>query len=212
MNHFKEILIIALSLLFLSSCKEKPIAPNEMKDAAGNIYKTVTIGNQVWMAENLRALYINMPNSIGEGSVNAIEAYCWFPDYNPATMANYGLLYTFEGAEDLLPRGGWRIPTLLDFTILLSELGINLENGSVAVVNELKINDYPGSNDDEIFTIDKYFSLLLDQPATSMALDYQTIRIHARDYPDDEIYRRELYLYNVTKNFASSVRFVKNIE
>jgi len=127
-------------------------------------------------------------------------------------MDDYGLLYPYSGANELLPKGGWRIPTLDDFDKLLNELGVNDENGSSAVVSLLNISYYPGSNDDEIYTIDKYFSLLLDEASLSVAYDYLTVRIYARDYPDDDIYKREIHLYNVTRHFASSVRFVKDIE
>jgi len=46
-----------ISLFFFTSCKDEPLPSDKMKDAAGNRYKTVTIGNQIWMAENLKALY-----------------------------------------------------------------------------------------------------------------------------------------------------------
>ena len=59
-NH-NVVFVVMLGLFYLSSCKEKPLAPDEMKDAAGNRYKTVVIGNQV-LAENLKALYTNTPN------------------------------------------------------------------------------------------------------------------------------------------------------
>ena len=214
MNSLKRNLSIAVvGLALLSSCKEKPLAPDEMKDAAGNRYKTVVIGNQLWMAENLHALYINVPNN-SSNLMNAIEADFWYPDDTPAKMPSYGLLYPFDGARALLPKDGWRIPTLNDIDRLLRELGVNYERGSDAVVRALNINFYPGSNDGEIFTIDKYFSLLLDAPPTSISYDYRTLRIHAIDFPDDDppIYWKTVYLYNATRGFASSVRFVKDIE
>jgi uncharacterized protein (TIGR02145 family) len=204
---FQTVLVV---FLLFSSCKKEP-GPDEMKDAAGNIYKTVTIGNQVWMAENLSALYINKPN--GSYSLDgAINADFWFPDDAPATISDYGLLYSFAAAKNLLPKNGWRIPTLQDFDRLLQELGTNYVNGGNAVVAALNIIVYPGSNDEEIFSIDKYFSFLLDEPALSVSFDYLTLRIHARDYPDDEIFRREIYWCNATRHFASSVRFVKDAD
>ena len=201
----------AVSLFFLFSCNEKPLAPDEMKDAAGNRYKTVTIGNQVWMAENLKALYTNTSNS-SSITTNAIEAYFWYPDDHPATMETCGLLYPFEGAKALLPKDGWRIPTLQDVDRLLQALGVSYDSGSNAVIQTLNILAYPGSNVEEFITIDKYFSLLLDEPSTAIAFDYLTVRMHARDYPDDDLYRRKLYLYNVSRDVASSVRFVRDVE
>ena len=200
---------IAFVVLFLLSSCEKKLEPDEMKDAAGNRYKTVTIGQQVWMAENLKALYTNVSNS--SGSTNAIVADFRYVDDFPETMPSYGLLYSFYGARDLLPKG-WRIPTLSDFDQLLRELGVSYESGGNAVAGMLNINVYPGSNADDMFSIDKYFSLLLDEPSTSISYDYLTLRIHARDYPDDELYQRKIYNYNAVRDFASSVRFVKDID
>ena len=198
-------------MLLFSSCKEKPLEPDEMKDAAGNRYRTVTIGKQVWMAENLNALYINKTNN-SNNLGDAIDADFWYPDDHPATMSDYGLLYSFTAAKALLPKGGWRIPAKHDFDILLNELGRNYDNGGSAVINALKIYDFPGSNADDMYTIDKYFSFLLDEPAQSVSFDYLTLRIHARDYLDDEIFQNKIYSYNVTRYFASSVRFVKDVE
>ena len=211
MNYLKRNFYTVLVGLFLfSSCKEKPLEPDEMKDAAGNRYKTVTIGNQVWMAENLNALYINKSNSSTLLS-DAIRADFWYPDDDPATMPDYGLLYSFGGAKELLPKG-WRIPTWQDFDILLNELGKNYDNGGNTVIHALKINEYPGSNADDMVSIDKYFSLLLDEASSSYLYEYQVVWLFSRDYPDDEIFRNKIYLYNVTRDFASSVRFVKDVE
>ena len=207
----KTLLVTSVILFSLSSCKDEPLESNEMKDAAGNRYKTVTIGNQVWMAENLTALYTNTSNNSYSLS-NAIDAFFWYPDDNPETMSTYGLLYPFDGAKELLPNGGWRIPTLQDVDRLLQALGVSYESGGNAVVQALNISVYPGSNADEFITIDKYFSLLLDEPPTSITYDYLTFRIHARDYPDDELYRSKIYAYNVAKYFAGSVRFVRDVD
>ena len=211
MNYLmKNLCVVLVGLFLFSSCKEDEPAKDEMKDAAGNIYKTVTIGNQVWMAENLNALYTNKSNS-SVFKDDAKAAVFWHSDDNPATMPTYRLLYSFDAAKALLPKG-WRIPTLYDFEKLLNELRSNYDNGGNAVTNALKIYDYPGSNAGDMVTIDKYFSLLLDEASTSYAYEYQVIWLFARDFPDDDIYRNSVYTYNVTRDFASSVRFVKDVE
>ena len=206
------IILFALSIpMFLfSSCKEDKPAPDEMKDAAGNLYKTVTIGNQVWMAENLNALYTNKSNN-SYFLDDAKGADFWFPDDNPTTMSTYGLLYSLSAAKELLPKG-WRIPTLYDFDKLLNELRSDHDNGANDVVRALRIYNYPGSNADDMYSIDKFFSLLLDEAALSVSFDYLTLRIHARDFPDDELYSKKIYFYNGTRYFASSVRFVKDLD
>ena len=211
----KKLLTVIFSLLFLSSCKEKPLLPNEMKDAAGNIYKTVVIGNQVWMAENLRAVFVNVPNGNDSFFETPVEADFWYPDFNPETMSSYGLLYTFDAAKTLLPKGGWRIPALHDIDILLNELGVNFNNGGIAMAAGLNINSFPGSNeDDNSKTIDKFFWLLLDELSTNSEFEYRSVRMQSRDFPDDNppLYRINIDIDNVSWNFASSVRFVKDVD
>ena len=123
-------------------------------------------------------------------------------------MPTYGLLYTFDGAKALLPEG-WRIPTLHDFEQLLDELGADYDGGAGAVRNLLKISAYSGTSISGS-TVDRYFSLLLDEQSTHVDYDYLTIRFFAQDLASDGYYQRNIYRYNVSRTVASSVRFVKD--
>ena len=87
-------------------------------DIDGNIYETVEIGNQIWMAENLRVRHyrngdpISYVNSTTQWNDIRSEAYCDC-DGNPIKSINYGHLYNLWAVFDArgLPPEGWHIPS-----------------------------------------------------------------------------------------------------
>jgi uncharacterized protein (TIGR02145 family) len=99
-------------------------------DIEGNVYYTVTIGTQIWMAENLKTTkYRNgdpIPNAI-EDSVwwnPYTKAYC---DYNNDTNNGkiYGHLYNWwvvNDSRNIAPTG-WHVPSKGEWTILINYLG-----------------------------------------------------------------------------------------
>ena len=58
----------------------------------GHVYKTVKIGNQTWMAENLNFAYTQPINGLDSGS--------WCYNNDPENCAKYGRLYTWAAAMD----------------------------------------------------------------------------------------------------------------
>ena len=113
--------------------------PN-ISDVDGNIYKTVYIGTQQWMAENLKVENFNDGTDIP----NITENYQWFTLYlgawayawayyeNDATKnAKYGKLYnwyavspTTNGNKNVCPTG-WHVPNDAEWTVLKDYLGGN---------------------------------------------------------------------------------------
>lgn len=146
------ITIIGILLILLSSCKkddEKPINqtndktsavfnPNlsyaTMTDQDGNIYKTITIGTQTWMAENLRTTHYRngkaIPNVTDYSTwINLSSgAYCNpFNTNNLDTIATYGRLYNWyvvSNSNNIVPIG-WHVPTDNEWSILIDYLGGN---------------------------------------------------------------------------------------
>jgi len=107
-NKFYTHMLSGLMLLFsltLSCKKDKPAPPLTVTDADGNVYQTVKIGNQIWMAENLRTTKFNdgslIPNVTDNvaWSNTATSAYCWYN--NDMVNANpYGALYNYYAASN----------------------------------------------------------------------------------------------------------------
>ncbi len=215
------IFIFALAVVLLSACKQDepvipvvtaPISFGEMTDMRdGEVYKTIIVGDQEWMAENLRyriplgpidgcytygeqsIVFSNLevdkadfvdsvyaaidrqeivdpeglpamqrPTVIISLNINIvkpmalIDALVVYPDVhavltrihenllapakeqqvkhnyikaeqeNGAYSKEYGMLYTFEAAQDVAPEG-WRLPTDEDWKILEENLGIPKE-------------------------------------------------------------------------------------
>lgn len=106
---------------------------NTIRDIDGNVYKTVKIGDQIWMRENLRASRYNDGTILPEVTLNAdwiadtLGAWCWF--YNdPSYEESFGKIYNFYAIsydENICPVG-WRVPTLDDWRRLEAFLDVDV--------------------------------------------------------------------------------------
>jgi len=91
----------------------------------GHIYKTVQIGTQTWMAENLAYL----PVSASPATVGAEQTgKAGLPFYYVYDLAKYGVLYNWYAALTVAP-AGWHLPTVDDWTTLSNSLGGDLVSG-----------------------------------------------------------------------------------
>jgi uncharacterized protein (TIGR02145 family) len=103
-------------------------------DIDANVYKTVTIGTQVWMAQNLRTTrYENgdtIPNVTDNTEWSNLDsgAYCWYNN-DDSYEQPYGKLYNWYAVNDsrgLCPTG-WHVPSGDDISsewkILIDYLG-----------------------------------------------------------------------------------------
>ena len=99
-----------------------------VQDIDGNVYKTVKIGNQWWMVENLKTTHeadgtaIPLVTDNNEwanlGDNDTDKAYCY---YNNSTdsLVKYGALYTYAAAKDACP-DGWHLPSDAEWTELVN--------------------------------------------------------------------------------------------
>lgn len=104
---------------------------NQVKQTGS--YKSVKIGTQTWMAENLNVSTFRNGDPIPEAKTNEEweqagenkqPAWCYY-DNDPKNGAKYGKLYNWYAVND--PRGmapvGWHIPTYVEWTTLENYLG-----------------------------------------------------------------------------------------
>lgn len=108
-------------------------------DIDGNVYGTVIIGLQEWMAENLKVTkYLNNDAIplVSDGTIWAgliSGAYCWH-DNLIADFNEYGGLYNWYAVNDsrgLCPTG-WHVPSDAEWSILISYLGgVSVAGGKI---------------------------------------------------------------------------------
>lgn len=102
-----------------------------VKDADGNVYKTVTIGSQTWMAENLKTTRYNdgtpIPNLTTWSDWNdaTAGAYCDLKN-DESYIGKYGRLYNWYSVESgkIAPKG-WHVPTKEEWENLIEYLIAN---------------------------------------------------------------------------------------
>ena len=90
----------------------------EFTDMDGNVYRTIKIGDQTWMLENLRTTKYNdgtpIPNVTdnAEWSILNSPAYCWSNNDEESFKNPFGALYNWHAVNSgkLCPEG-WHIPT-----------------------------------------------------------------------------------------------------
>jgi uncharacterized protein (TIGR02145 family) len=102
-----------------------------MTDQEGNVYKTIVIGEQEWMAENLNTSTYRNGDSIPTNITNGFEwgnlttgAWCYYNN-DAQFECPYGKLYNWYTVAD--PRNvcpaGWHVPTDAEWTTVTNFLG-----------------------------------------------------------------------------------------
>ncbi len=129
--------------LFFPFCPDAPT----VKDHQGNRYRTVQIGTQCWMAENMRCT----TSPTGKQWLSNPRFSAAQPEYaayyaSPTDEIRYGMLYNWTAALDISSHGrhkpfgkkvrgicpeGWHIPDNDDWSLLFNTLGGNKIAGEV---------------------------------------------------------------------------------
>lgn len=169
----KKHYLVTLILLLICS-----ISFAQQLEIDGQTYKTITIGNQTWVAENLNVTKFrngeDIPLALTEeewwmGGEEGIPAYVDL-EFDSENGRFFGKLYNYFAVAD--PRGiapeGWRIPTEEDWAVLAVSLGgpevatskLKSEDGWVTEngTNESGFTGFPiGSIDSDGYFLDQGF-------------------------------------------------------
>lgn len=94
----------------------------------GKTYKTITIGNQTWFAENLAYEIPSKEETDSDiweetGRIGAKDLWCYFNN-NKEAYGKYGILYQWNAAKTACP-DGWHLPSADDWDELKSFLSQN---------------------------------------------------------------------------------------
>ena len=128
----KYLLLVYLLLLILEVRVLQSQETNTVTDIDKNVYQTIKIGNQWWMAENLKVLKYRNGDTIPqvgedlEWSKLTTGGWAYY-DNDPSNDDKYGKLYnwfTVDDSRGLCPEG-WRIPDDKDWATLIQYLGEN---------------------------------------------------------------------------------------
>jgi uncharacterized protein (TIGR02145 family) len=125
MKYTKRFLLIVLLSGFLIPTKGQVA----VKDFEGNVYKTVKIGTQVWMAENLKVTHYRNGETIPDimdpkqWDLLTSGACCQFND-DPVYTKAFGLIYNWYTTEDVrnVCPEGWHVPAESEWVTLVSFL------------------------------------------------------------------------------------------
>lgn len=128
-----------------------------MTDQQGNTYKTIVIGTQEWMAENLKTTVYRNGNTIPTIASGATWDYTItgayaLPNGNSGLDCPYGKLYNHFAVTDsrnLCPTG-WHVPTIGEWNTLINFLGGGAVAGRRMKTTSLwtfYTNEFSGTNE-----------------------------------------------------------------
>jgi len=131
-----KFLLITAAILIIAMSLVAQVTGTFTDSRDGKVYKTVMIGTQTWMAENL---------------AYKANSGCWAYDNDTNNVAKYGYLYNWETAKVVCP-AGWHLPSDAEWTILTKYLGgEDVAGGKLKSIN-LWLSPNKGATNETGFT------------------------------------------------------------
>jgi uncharacterized protein (TIGR02145 family) len=123
--------LVTIMAILLHSCKKEEVNII-VTDIDGNVYKTLSIGTQIWMAENLKTTKYKDGTAITCPGTNftlwANNTDGAFASYNndAANKNAYGALYNWHAVNtNKLCPSGWHVPSNDEWATLVTYVGDN---------------------------------------------------------------------------------------
>ncbi|MFH0898561.1 MAG: fibrobacter succinogenes major paralogous domain-containing protein [bacterium] len=105
--------LLTTSLLIIAMSSVAQVTGSFIDSRDSTTYKTVIIGTQTWMAENL---------------AYKTESGCWAYNDTISYVATYGYLYNWEATKDVCPIG-WHLPSKDEWVTLIWFVGAETTSG-----------------------------------------------------------------------------------
>ena len=164
----------------------------------GNVYKTISIGGQWWLAENL----------------NYQTASSWCYKDNNDNCSEYGRLYSWSAANSVCP-SGWHLPSDSEWKDLEMDLGMSLEDAEAidqrGTDEGTQLKDNGSSGFDVLFggirDEDGIYTLIRTGGAFWTSSSYSATQAWYRGFSDME---SRIHRYYYDKNMGFSVRCIKD--
>ena len=128
------------------------LAYGTVTDIDSNVYKTIEIGTQTWMAENLKVTTYNdgtpillVADLLTWHNLTTEPAYCWYFFNESKYKKVYGALYNWYAVNTgkLCPTG-WHVPTDVEWVTLIDYLGVETAESKLKEtgITHWKYNDH----------------------------------------------------------------------
>ena len=231
----KKRLFYLFTFIFFVICSsaqnvDKPASSTDtVTDIDGNVYKTVKIGKQWWMAENLKVTHYRNGEIIPNVSDDKVwfnlktSASCCYRN-DTAYVVIYGRLYNKYAAVDgrkIAPKG-WHVPTDDEWQLLVDYLGgDSIAGGKMKSTGTIEAGNGLWHGPNEGATNESGFSALpgggrtfdaADHVDGSFAYFWSTKKYHM--YYGWHRYLSSksplIYRYNYYNQFGFSIRCVKD--
>jgi len=206
----RNVYIILLVVFSTIGCSKE----SSITDIDGNEYKTITIGEQVWMAENLKVTHYRNGNAIpnltanGDWTSTSSGAYCYY-DNSVSNADTYGALYNWyavNNSRNIAPEG-WHVPTDAEWKELEMYLGMSQSEADDTGYRDTNEGSKLAGN------ADLWYSGSLESDSEFGYSGFSALPGGCRDYSDGyyNYMRTNGYFWSATESYSNTA-WTRNLD